>query len=362
MKNKKAALVYNWTLTITVIFLLAWTFLQFNSKFSKFELLGIKQISLFNSYQKGEQALFYIDQSAKYSAYQSVYDLGRRGGNSDSGPCGDYLGYTLWMTQTQDLGECFPDFNENFKAIFSDNLDVYLSNHPEVYFPSENYNIELKNKLDILGLAISDLEIPLGEIGAEIESSEIRDLLESEGRRAGLKVMPTSTTPGIEVSKEYRLKERNRPNGALVDTIVLHHTGDDAASKTINTLNKRGLGVHYIIDRDGTIYYAIDELKIAYHAKGWNSRSIGIEIVNTGRRSMDYTPAQYISIQNLINDIARRWPSIDINDRQVVGHYEVSTIGKWDPSPNFDWGEIGLSTHTTLLAQGKKAPGEFGYT
>ena len=147
----------------------------------------------------------------------------------------------------------------------------------------------------------------------------------------------------------------------MVDRIILHHTGDDAASKTYSTLVKRKLAVHYIVDRDGTIYYAVDERKMAFHAKGWNTRSIGIEIVNTGYSDMEYTEAQYSSIRNLVNDIAKRWPSISADDEQIIGHYQASKVGKWDPSPNFNWAKIGLSNHIMLADLGKTLSSEFGY-
>jgi len=109
------------------------------------------------------------------------------------------------------------------------------------------------------------------------------------------------------------------------------------------------------------IYYAVDESKRAWHAGNWNSRSIGIEIVNTGYRDMQYTDEQYASIKSLINDMASRWPSIKVDDAHVIGHYQATAEGKWDPSPNFDWARIGLPNHPTLQALGKNAPSEYGW-
>ena len=199
---------------------------------------------------------------------------------------------------------------------------------------------------------------------ADVQSFAADDF-ESESENLGTsqaKIGSFITKPNIAVSNEYKLAGYDRPEGVIVDTIVLHHTGDDAAVKTYNTLNQRQLGVHYIIDRDGTIYYLVDESKMTYHAKGWNSRSIGIEIVNTGYKSMEYTDVQYDFIRKLINDIADRWPSIEVDDEHIKAHYEVSNIGKWDPSPNFVWSKIGLTTHPTLASLEKSLPDEFGYS
>ena len=58
------------------------------------------------------------------------------------------------------------------------------------------------------------------------------------------------------------------------------------------TPSNRGTDVsaHYLIGRDGTIYYLVDEMKRAWHAgDSWwggpidmNSASIGIELANDG--------------------------------------------------------------------------------
>src|SRR5207342_2470172 len=40
---------------------------------------------------------------------------------------------------------------------------------------------------------------------------------------------------------------------------------------------------HYYIDRDGSTHCFIESTRIAHHTRGYNPRSVGIEIVNTGR-------------------------------------------------------------------------------
>ncbi len=168
--------------------------------------------------------------------------------------------------------------------------------------------------------------------------------------QAGVRRYRTSqlTQPGIPVdSTTYSLQAPER-TGVPVDRIILHHTGDDAASTTYSTLKSRGLSVNYIVDKDGKIYYLVDEKLSAQHAGEWNSMSIGIEIVNLGCKSTPFTEVQYNSIKNLINDIAKRWPSITIDNAHVYGHFEVpNSPGKYDPSPKFDWGAVGLQGHQT---------------
>ncbi|MBW2990158.1 N-acetylmuramoyl-L-alanine amidase [Candidatus Woesearchaeota archaeon] len=202
------------------------------------------------------------------------------------------------------------------------------------------------------------------------------------------RIKKVKTKPGIPVDEKYfgELYSYSR-EGALVDTIVLHHTGDNKASQTFNTLKKRELSVHYVVDKDGTIYYLIDESTKGAHCgccppsnptcckagencpvclneelREMNAKSIGIEIVNTGYADDYYTNEQYVSIDKLINDIASRWTAIAVDNEHVLGHYQI-TLGKWDPSPVFKWARIqGLSGHLMLADIGKKAPSEYGYT
>jgi hypothetical protein len=364
MKQKKG-MMFEFIMFFVILIALTSAFLALHKKHSLFEdVIGEKQFALLHTYQQGEKTLFYIDQSAKYAAYGALYELGQRGGLVES-ECGDYFGYAVWVKMEDGaIRECYPEKEEiekSFEKIFNEKLDKYLEAYPDAYIPLDNYKLKLEGNLDITGLAVSNLEIPVGNLGAEVDEAELSTIIELEGKEAKLAEEPTTTKPSVKVSRKYTLKGYSRPAGAVVDRIILHHSGDDAAAKTHSTLSKRKLSVHYIIDRDGTIYYLVDEKKMALHAKGWNARSIGIELVNTGHKEMEFTPNQYNSLNKLIDDIAARWPSIKKTNTHIIGHYEASESGKWDPSPNFDWTKIGLAGHITLAEMGKNPPPEFGY-
>lgn len=156
--------------------------------------------------------------------------------------------------------------------------------------------------------------------------------------------LPITTKPNIEVSYQYNLQQNSNPRTKEINLIILHHTGDSSAKTTIKTLLERGLSTHYIIDQDGTIYYVVDESRAAWHTAGYNSRSIGIDLVNTGHANMPYTEAQYQSLNKLIDDIVRRHPTIKKDNQHILGHFQFDPQ-KWDPSPNFDWAKIDLPDH-----------------
>src|SRR5512134_692290 len=75
--------------------------------------------------------------------------------------------------------------------------------------------------------------------------------------------------------------------------VILHHTSNDAAEPALRTLTDRlqKVSAHYLVARDGTIYYLVDELARAWHAgdsywggqRDLNSASIGIELDNDGQ-------------------------------------------------------------------------------
>lgn len=129
-----------------------------------------------------------------------------------------------------------------------------------------------------------------------------------------------------------------------INLIVLHHTGGHTAESAIETLEERELSVHYVLDENGKLQQLVPDDYIAYHAKGGhNANSIGIEIVNTGKRNDPYENAQYASLRVLLSELTRKY-NIPYDAEHIQGHYELSgNSDKWDPSPNFDWSLIGIN-------------------
>jgi len=93
-------------------------------------------------------------------------------------------------------------------------------------------------------------------------------------------------TGEIVVVKGKRYKSRlalgGTPNLEKLKKIVwqfaLHHSGLYRSRDTYDTLQERGLSVHFILDDDGTLYQCLDVRERAYHIGGNNAMSIGIEI------------------------------------------------------------------------------------
>jgi len=139
------------------------------------------------------------------------------------------------------------------------------------------------------------------------------------------------------------------PRKAQVDMVVIHYTAGTTWISAYSTFreNPTQYSTHYIIDRDGTVYYIVDESLEALHAGAEvNDDSIGIDLVNLGNQY--YTESQYSSLNALLKDIESRHPLIKHNNRQIVGHYETPqgiANKKVDPGYCFDWSRIGLPDH-----------------
>jgi hypothetical protein len=77
---------------------------------------------------------------------------------------------------------------------------------------------------------------------------------------------------------------RENPTLSGVNLLVLHWDGARSAHDCFHTLVHRGLSVQLLLDGDGTMYQALDLVSArAWHVRGNNERSIGIEIQNPWR-------------------------------------------------------------------------------
>lgn len=62
--------------------------------------------------------------------------------------------------------------------------------------------------------------------------------------------------------------------------IVIHWDVCKSTEDSIKVFKRRGLSTHFSIDQDGTIYQLVDINDRAFHAKGHNTYTIGIDLNN----------------------------------------------------------------------------------
>lgn len=124
----------------------------------------------------------------------------------------------------------------------------------------------------------------------------------------------------LNVNFEPREGKRN------IDMIVIHSTGSDNLNGTIDWFNNPNskVSAHFVIDKDGTVYKLVKINDVAWHARGCNSRSVGIEIVQSV--TVPATINQRIALAELVINLLKSIKTI----RYLQGHFEL-TKGKTDP-------------------------------
>jgi N-acetyl-anhydromuramyl-L-alanine amidase AmpD len=121
-----------------------------------------------------------------------------------------------------------------------------------------------------------------------------------------------------------------RPEGTVVDTIVLHATVLDTLDEVVEKFADPSsqVSAHYTIDRDGTIVCHVSEDLRAWHAGqsrmkdgrvSVNDFSIGIEMVNLNDGLDPFPDAQIQAMRELVAAIISRHPI-----QHIVTHYECA--------------------------------------
>jgi hypothetical protein len=140
--------------------------------------------------------------------------------------------------------------------------------------------------------------------------------------------------------------------------LIMHSTepGIPVGAKTIVDCwshgGKRHAGAHYVIDRDGTIYQAVDPDLATVHINIFktlpginNDNSVGIEMCHTG--SQDYPPALMESACRLAAYLQSHYHIADAN---IITHRYAQQGDHTDPV-NFAWDSF-IFQKETLQSQG----------
>ena len=175
--------------------------------------------------------------------------------------------------------------------------------------------------------------------------------------------------PGIPVHRRplgYETALKIRQPGSI-DLVVLHCT-ELPDLGTARIYGERiqypesgtGNSGHFYIDRDGRVEQWVTPTRVAHHVKGFNERSIGIELVNTGRypdwlhskkqeMSELYPEAQIVSLLGFLATL----PGVVTSLRWIAGHADLDpglvpasddaslmVRRKLDPGPLFPWTRV----------------------
>lgn len=132
-----------------------------------------------------------------------------------------------------------------------------------------------------------------------------------------------------------------------VELVVLHYTAMPSCADALERLCDPGseVSAHYLIDADGAVLSLVDEGARAWHAGAgaWgggndvNSRSIGIELANSGREP--FAEPQMAALESLLAVVLERHA---LPPEAVIAHSDMAPDRKGDPGPRFDWRRLAL--------------------
>lgn len=131
-------------------------------------------------------------------------------------------------------------------------------------------------------------------------------------------------------------RKGNFTRRSKTDEVILHHA--EASNATVWDINDWhlsngwvGIGYHYYIRKDGSIYRGRPEWAVGAHATGHNDRSIGI--CCEGAYMTETMPAaQLASLKALLRDIMGRYGTLALKR-----HRDVNATSC--PGDNFPWAE-----------------------
>jgi N-acetylmuramoyl-L-alanine amidase len=154
---------------------------------------------------------------------------------------------------------------------------------------------------------------------------------------------------------------------ASIDLVVVHCTelpelsdARDLGERIVYPTSATGNSGHFYIERNGRVEQWVPSDRIAHHVRGYNPRSIGIELVNRGRypRWLDsrhqkmtepYPEAQIQGLLGLLDSLGRSLPGLcwicghEELDRETVPASDDPALQvhrKLDPGPLFPWQRV----------------------
>ncbi len=136
--------------------------------------------------------------------------------------------------------------------------------------------------------------------------------------------------------------------GQAIDRIVIHITDAPTTSSTVNHFSRADANssAHYLVGQDGEIVQFVNECDTAWHARGANSRSIGIEHVAVkqggvtyGRQTFPHLPptdTQYCESAALVSYLCEKY-GLTPDRNTIIGHREADTNTSHTSCPDGAW-------------------------
>jgi|GEM_PF-421406 len=166
---------------------------------------------------------------------------------------------------------------------------------------------------------------------------------------------------------------------AQIDLLVIHATELPTAAMARDygemiqyESSRTGNSGHFYIDRDGRIEQYVPLDRVANHVRGFNGRSIGVELINSGRyphwyrldhqnKREDYPAVQINALLDLVNHLTAHirsltWAAghdeLDISEIPAEDSATALIRRKMDPGDHFPWSALVNQTKLKRLLLG----------
>lgn len=161
-----------------------------------------------------------------------------------------------------------------------------------------------------------------------------------------------------------------------IDLVVIHctelpdlATAREFGERVLYTDSASGNSGHYYLEENGALHQWVPIERVAHHVRGYNDRSLGIELCNPGRypdwfdsrkqrMKHPYTTAQLQKLAQLLDELTTKLPGL----KHISGHEQLDTERtpasddpairiqrKCDPGPLFPWQDVLSATRLKFL-------------
>ncbi len=130
----------------------------------------------------------------------------------------------------------------------------------------------------------------------------------------------------------------NLPTTVIIHSMAEYIEAGETDYSAWGLLKSLGLSAHYLVTPTGVVIQCREDDEIAWHARGHNTNSIGIEVLVAGEHTYETfierikTPWVYGEQYTALVGLCKRFEGLSFKR-----HSDVSPGRKFDPGEGFQW-------------------------
>ncbi len=135
---------------------------------------------------------------------------------------------------------------------------------------------------------------------------------------------------------------KQKPKRVVIHAMAEFFPSTGSPIHAVTFLNEIKLSAHILVAPNGDIYKCRDDNEIAYHARGFNKDSLGIEFlvqgVHTYESFLNRVKSSYITNSQIESGISYVKSWLELHDiKSTDRHSDLSPERKIDPGEGFPW-------------------------